>query len=200
MGIMEKCLRLLMPRGRPWALAGHGDALIAGLGVALERPRVDARAVLTEARPGTAVLMLPEWSEALGIRYDSTLPVADLQDRLAAIDTALADMTLNDLQEQINKELAGVTISEVSAASECGVAECGVELCGAVAGDYSPTYYDVDGEVMTEGQLARLVSILQHFAPLHLQACIIVGVEGLSSISEAGVAVCGLDECGNDGT
>jgi orotate phosphoribosyltransferase-like protein len=123
-----------------------------------------------------------------------------MQARLAAIDTALSDMTLNDLQAQIDKELTGVTISEVSASSECGVAECGVELCGAVAGDYSPTYYDVDGEVMTEWQLARLVSILQHFAPLHLQACIIVGVEGLGYTAECGVAIASLDECGNDGT
>ncbi len=171
-----------------------------GLGVTLERPRTAARAVLTEARPGTAVVLLPEWAEAWGIRYDPMLPVAETQARLAAMETALGDVTLNELQAQLDQELPGLVVSEPSASSEAGVEEAGVGICAADATEVSTVYYDVNGSLITEEQELRLLAVLQHFAPLHLVPHVLLTIEGLSSTSEAGEAVCGMDECGSDGT
>lgn len=200
MGVMERCLRLMFPRGRPWALAGDADPLVRGIAITLERPRAAARAIVAESLPLEATESLPEWCEDLGLAYDPTLPQADTRARVDATLCALGDITLNALQVQIDRELYGVIVSEVSSDSGAGADECGVARCGAVAGDYSDRYYDVDGTVLTEEQLARLTLILQHFAPLHLEACVIVGVTGLNSTSEAGAAVCGLEQTGSNGT
>jgi hypothetical protein len=187
MGLMERVFRLLMPRGRPWALAGDGDPLAVGLGVTLERPRTDARAILTEARPGTAVLMLPEWCEALGVRYDPTMAVADLQARLNAVLTAMADPTLNELQAQISRELPNIALSETSSDSECGTDECGVALCGALEGDFSSQFFDITGSIPDDSYISRLASLLQKYAPLHLQACTFnLNVLSVDESSEAG--------------
>ena len=201
MGVVATCLRLLMPRGRPWALAVDGEKLFEGIGVTLERPRAAARAVLSEARPGTAVLMLPEWCLALGVKYDPTTAVADLQARLDAIDTALADMTLNELNEQMHKEIPAVSIAEMLTAgdtSECGIAECGGDECNSTTSgaDIDPYQYLVYGTVVNDTEYARVLSVVQHYAPLHLIMQTNIVNLSASGTSECGVEICGIAECG----
>jgi hypothetical protein len=200
MRVVSTCLRLLMPRGRPWALAGDGEKLFDGLGVTLERPRTAARSLLAEARPGTAVLMLPEWCLALGVKYDPTMSIADLQARLDAIDTALADMTLNELNGQMHKERPSVNIMEMMTGntSECGVAECGADECNSTdsGSDIDPYQYLVYGTVQNDTEYARVLSVVQHYAPLHLIMQTSIVNLSASGTSECGVEICGIAECG----
>jgi hypothetical protein len=193
MGVAEKALRLLWPKGKAHALLGDSAKLITGLGVGLDRVHDAARMVLDESIPFRALVTLPDWHAALGIPYDSTLPIDSQRIRLDAVWSAVGGMTLNDLQEQVQKEFPGVFISEVSVTSECGLDECGVAVCNGQAGDYSPTFYDVTGEVNDDAELMRLGRILDHFAPAHLIANIIVDVLSITATSsEAGDDICGL--------
>lgn len=205
MGIATTALRLLLPRGRPWLLPGDGGKLAEGIGTTLERPRTAARAAIAEARPGTALLMLPEWCDALGIKYDVTLPVADLQARLAAQDTALSDLTLNEINEQIHRELPNISVIEITIPAEssiAGEAECGAEECGSeVTGtEINPYQYMLYGTLKDEAEEARLIAIVQRFLPLHLTPQYTITLLSASGTTEAGLDVCGIAECGNDGT
>lgn len=201
MGIAETALRLLLPRGSAWALAGDGDALIRGIAKSLERARAASDAMIANSKPGTASeTTLKEWHAALGQRYDPTLPIATQRARLEAFRTSAGGATVARLQAQINLEFSGVMVSEASADSECGLDEAGVSLCNAGDGDISPTYYDITGTVDTEDDVMRLGQIVARFGQVHLIATINVTVLSLSATSEAGLAICGLDECGNDGT
>jgi len=190
---MNTALRLLWPTGKAHRLLGDGSKLIDGLSLEPERVHVAARAVVDEAIPFRALVTLPDWHEALGIPYDPTLPIASQRARLDAVWSAVGGMTLSALQEQVQKEFPGVFISEVSVTSECGLDECGVAVCNGQASDYSPTYYDVTGEVNDDSELMRLGRILDHFAPAHLIANIIVEVLSMTATSsEAGDDICGL--------
>jgi hypothetical protein len=192
-GVANTALRLLWPTGKAHRLLGDGKKLMDGLGVGLDRVHDAARLVLDESIPFRALVTLPDWHEALGIPYDATLPIDSQRTRLDAVWSAVGGMTLNDLQEQVQKEFPGVYITEVSATGECGVAECGIAICNGQAGDYSPTYYDVTGEVNDDSELMRLGRILDHFAPAHLIANIIVDVLSITATSsEAGDCICGL--------
>jgi hypothetical protein len=204
-GIVTTALRLLLPRGRPWLLPGDGWKLAEGIGATLQRPRDAARSAIAEARPGTAVLMLPEWCDALGIKYDATLPVADMQARLAAQDTALGDLTLNEINEQIHRELPLISVIEITIPAEssiAGEAECGAEECGSeVTGtEINPYQYMLYGTLKDEAEEARLIAIVQRFLPLHLTPQYTITLLSASGTTEAGLDVCGIAECGNDGT
>jgi len=199
MGVMRDAFRLLFPRGRAWRLI-HDDPLTIALGEALEAARLAARKIVAEANPGTATDTLPEWHAALGLQYDETLPLATQRERLENIRLSVGGMTRNQLQEQVTREFSGVIISEVSATSECGAAEAGVEQCAGVEGDYSPVYFDVSGELNNDAEAARVAAIIAHFAPLHLVPCSSMTILGLTATTESGLAICGIEECGNDGT
>jgi hypothetical protein len=107
----------------------------------------------------------------LGIKYDPTIPVAELQSRLDSIDTAIGDLTLNQVQTQIQRELPLIFLTEVDASSEAGADECGVALCNAEDGDFSPQYYDVTGTLGDDGQIPILARLLARYTPLHLIPC-----------------------------
>lgn len=195
MGIMLKCLRLALPKGKAIRLI-LDDPMVKAIAAQLECVRSAIYLIPLEANPGTATYTLPEWHEALGQKYDPTRPIADQRARLEAQRLVIGGMTQYQLQEQINKEFLNVTVSEVSANSECGVDECGVSFTGASEGDYSPQFYDVTGSVGDEEQLARLATVFERFAPFHLTPCSTIDVEGLSVTSECGVALCGVEETG----
>jgi Uncharacterized protein conserved in bacteria (DUF2313). len=201
MSIAETAFRLLLPRGDAWALGNGGNALVRAVAKALERARVEAASIVAESRPGTATATtLKEWHAALGQKYDPTRDIATQRARLEAFNLSAGGATLERLQKQINLEFSGITVSDASADSECGADEAGVSFCGASPGDISPTFYDITGTVDTEDDVLRLSQIIAHFGQVHLIATINVTVISLSSTSEAGLAISGLDECGNDGT
>ena len=197
MGLMDKVLRLVWPKGRAHVLAGDGSSLITALGLVFDDARTTVRSIIGESRPGEAAETLAEWHEALGLEYDETRPVDEQRDRLEAVRYSLGGSTLNILYRQVAKEFPDIVISEVPAMGECGVAECGVAYCGGLECDYSPTLYDVSGTLLDEYQEARLDAILDHYAPLHLiPSTYGVVVLTLTISAETGLATCGLAECG----
>lgn len=197
MGLMDKVIRIVWPRGRAHRLAGHGESLLTALGAVLDDARTTARSIIAESKPATASDTLPEWHDALGLAYDATRPIDEQRNRLEAMRFSVGGSTLNMLQRQIAKELPDIIVSEVPAFGESGVAECGVAYTGGLTGDYSPTYYDVSGTLLDEYQERRLDAILDHFAPLHLiPSTYSVIILSLTATAETGMATSGLAECG----
>jgi hypothetical protein len=195
MGVMLKSLQLAFQRGKAIAPI-LDDVLISVLADQLETIRELIRQIPLEANPGTATYTLPEWHEALGQKYNPTLPIADQRIRLEAQRLAIGGMTLYQLQEQVNKEFPGITVSEVSATAESGVAESGVMRSGGVEGDYSPTYYDVAGTLDNDEQVKRLAAILERYAAAHLVPCSSIIVLGATATAESGVGLSGMIESG----
>jgi uncharacterized protein YmfQ (DUF2313 family) len=200
MTMSERSVRLALPRGIVWLLGGDGSALIAGISKSIERLRVAAFSVVDESRPGTATVMLKEWHEILGQPYDETLPVATQRARLEAFLTSAGGATRPKLQAQIDLEFSGITISEIKASSEASEDECGVAFCNGTDADISPDYYDVSGTLDTDKDADRLACILARFAPKHLISSSSLTVLSATGNAECGLSICGIEECGNDGT
>lgn len=193
MGVMTKALRTLMPRGLPWRFPGQAGQMVDGIGASLDRLHSDALLLIDESRPGTALVTLPDWHGALGVPYDATKPIADQRAMLDAMYCAVGGMTRNDLEEQIHKEFPDAYVAEVPTDSECGEGECGVAVCNGAPGDFSGQYFDVTGSVEDDAALMRLGRIIDHFAPAHLEPCIIVNVLALTATSsQCGDGICGL--------
>ena len=193
---MTDCLKLALPTFRDSLEGMKSDSLFTALGKVFEEIRTRIRQIPLEANPGTATYTLPEWHDALGKKYNATLPVETQRRRLEAAYLFAGGMTIYQLQEQLDKEFDDITVAEVSASAESGVAEAGVSICGAVEGDYSPKYYDVAGTVANEEELAHLAAVLEHFASMHLSPCSSLTVLGLSATAEAGVGLSGVIELG----
>ena len=200
MGIMSTALRSLFPRGNAWRLPGNIGLVVEGLADTLERSRTFLRAAIAESLPGTATSMLPEWHTALGRKYDATMSVANQRRMLKAVHTALGGVGINDLNGQMHKELESVNFSEIAfngATDECGVAECGGAECNStVSGlDANPYSFLVSGAVVDDMEAGRVISVLAHFAPLHLQPTSSLIILSDTSTSESGVDQCGISEC-----
>lgn len=148
MGIVQKALSLSFPKGRLWKFIGDAQNLIIGISLQFQAAKDQIDAAVTESFPGTAVETLPEWHEALGVKYDSTLPIDKQQKMLASIKTASGTATKPGLELQISKEYTGLTLTE------------------RPGGD--PLAYEVTGTVDTIQDARRIGAILAHFAPLHL--------------------------------
>ena len=201
MGMMERTLKRLFPPGRAWWLPGNMGLLVEALAVSLETARAFIRAIIAESVPWTAISMLQEWHAALGVRYDSSQSVAFQQRMLDAVQTAPGNTTLNALNAQIQKELADVTFSEIAyggttsiaGESECGSDECNSDVPGTDANPYS---YLVSGTVENDAEAGRVISVIAHFAPLHLTATSALVILSDTGTTECGIATCGIEECG----
>jgi hypothetical protein len=152
MGLIQNALRQLFPRGRPWLLPGGGGQLVDGLADTLDRPKAALQVILSEALPGTATAMLPEWHTALGQKYDSTVPIENQRLTLAAIHTNIGGVDMVRLNTQIQKELPGCFVSDPASLSE--PLNC---------------YYVNSPVALTDYEYMRLWVILSRYAPLHLQ-------------------------------
>lgn len=195
MGVMLDSFRLAFPRGR--AFDGIRDSsLVKAVGGQLETLREIVRKIPLEANPGRATYMLPEWHEALGKRYNSTIPIDEQRRRLEAARFVIGGMTMRQLQEQIDKEFEEIVISEIPTNSEAGVEECGVSYTHGVEGDYSTMYYDVAGTLDNDEQALHLAATLERFAPTHLVPCSSLNVLSASPTAETGVGTCGIEETG----
>lgn len=194
MGLMRRVLDLLVPPGAAWLLPGGAGDLADGLADTLERPRTFARSALAETLPYTATDMLEEWHEALGQAYDPTQTLTAQRTKLDAIMTATGGVKINDLNNQLHKELPNVDVEEISVSAEVGEAECGVAECAGVDGDIDPFRYIVTGTVDNDDEAARCQAILAHFAPLHLVPYSELVILTDSATAEVGLAVAGLAE------
>jgi hypothetical protein len=200
MGIMQNTLRSLFPRGSAWRLLGNIGAVVDGLGDSLERAHAFIRGILAELRPGSAVSTLPEWHTALGRRYDATMTVAFMQRMLAAVLTARGGVTLQDLNGQMHKELTAVNFSEIAYGGMSSIAyesECGADECNSIiAGtDANPGFYLVSGTVQDNNEAARVISVIGHYAPLHLMPTSSLIILSDTGTTESGLDTCGIAEC-----
>lgn len=203
MGLMQRALRLLFPPGSAWRLLGILDDFVDGLADTLERPRTFLRSCLDEIMPYTATFMLEEWHEALDQKYDPTQTLQKQRIMLDAIQTAVGNSTLNQLNIQMHKEMPDVDVSEIieeDTTSECGVAECGIAECASTleGPEINPYLYRVEGEVEDNFNAARIAAVLEHFAPLHLVPLSKLVILSDSGTSECGIAECGIAECGSE--
>ena len=201
---MRRVLDRLHPPGSAWRIIGDLALLMDGIADGLASARVFIRGALAESLPLTATQMLPEWHAVLGQRYDPTQTQEYQRRMLDAIWTAFGGVQLNQLNAQMHKELAGVDISEIietDTTSECGVGECGLAECGSTleGSEVNPFIYLVSGTVENDTEAARVIAVIQHFAPLHLTPTSSLVILSDSGIAECGVAVVGLAECASTG-
>lgn len=201
MDLMQKTLRLALPKGHAWLAPGDAGLLVDGIAISFGRLRTFLRGILAESQPLTADSLLPEWFAALGLLYDSTQTLADRQARANMEHTSVGGQSLDYLQTQVNREAPDITILEgsdtVSAGylGEAGVGEAGIAETGSGT-ENGYLYYTVLGYVQDRDQYNRLVAILQRIFPLHLQPYNLSIILSEFGLAEAGIAETGVAEAG----
>lgn len=192
MGVVVDTLRSVFARGR-LNLTRDGDAIRSGVGDALQDLRDEARTIIDEGWPGTAVDQLPAWHDTLGVAYDPTArSIAEQQTMLAAMETAIGGLTLAKLQAQLDKEFGGrVVVSEAYIIGIMGIAKCGLARCGLSTATIYAYGYDLTGTVYSSVEAARVVAILARYAPAHLRPNSL-----LTDLSATAVGIVGLGRVG----
>ena len=201
---MRRVLDRLHPPGSAWRIIGDLALVVDGLADSLARVRTFIRAAWAESLPLTATDMLEEWHAALGQAYDPNQTPEFQRRMLDAIWVAFGGVQLNQLNLQMHKELEDVDISEIyetDTTSECGVGECGLEEAGSTlsGSEVNPFIYLVSGTVENDDEAARVASVIQHFAPLHLTSSSSLIILTDSGTAECGLESCGIAECGSTG-
>ncbi|QCO13987.1 DUF2313 domain-containing protein [Azospirillum brasilense] len=89
----RSALQALLPRGRAWPRdAGTVQwQVLDGLAAVYERQTADAAALLVDAFPATATLLLPEWEASLGLPDACTGPAVGLAERRRRVVSKLID-------------------------------------------------------------------------------------------------------------
>lgn len=192
MGLIKSALRSLLPSGRAFWLRDQGDKVLDGVSVPIETAKTEARSVIPESWPGTAVDSLEAWHRTLGIKYNPGRTADDQRVMLQATETAKGGSSITLLQTQLNKEFPQVVVSESLFSSEAGDDECGVAECGADAGTVNYLSYDVTGEVPDDVSALRIAAILKRYGPAHLSPNPILTNLAAISSSEAGEDEAGL--------
>lgn len=192
MGLVKSALRSLLPSGRAFWLRDQGDKVLDGVSVPIETAKTEARSVIPESWPGTAVDSLEAWHRTLGIKYNPGRTADDQRIMLEATETAKGGSSITLLQAQLNKEFPQVVVSESLFSSEAGDDECGVAECGAESGTVNYLSYDVTGEVPDDVSALRISAILKRYGPAHLSPNPILTNLAAISSSEAGEDESGL--------
>ena len=201
---MRRVLDRLHPPGSAWRIIGDLALVMDGLADSLATARLFIRAAWAESLPLTATDMLEEWHAALGQAYDPTQDPEFQRRMLDAIWTAFGGVQLNQLNEQMHKELEDVDISEIyetDTTSVCGVGECGLAETGSTleGSEVNPFIYRASGTVENDDEAARVASVIQHFAPLHLTPLSVLIILTDTGTAECGLGVVGIAECASTG-
>lgn len=168
MGIMASTIRLHMPRGQAHVPAGDGKNLFNTFAACAEKVRADIDQLAKESQPGTAKYLLPLWMQAIGISYDEKLPLEKNQARAEFEYTFRGTMQPDRLEERIQLEFPGITVTEPTTSPHCGEAECAVTVCGNYKSVYGGESFVVSGTVETPEDYQRLKGLISKYAPLHL--------------------------------
>jgi hypothetical protein len=199
MGVVLSSLRSLIQgkRGR-LDLKADGGNILAGTADAVEDLKTQGRTVITESWPGTAVDTLPQWHDTLGVAYDPTArSIAEQQTMLAAMETAVGGSTLAKLQAQLDKEFFGrIVVSEAYVIGIVGQALCGLARCGLASPIIYAYGYNVTGTVYSSTEAARVVAILQRYAPAHLQPNSLLTDLSATAVGLVGIARVGIARVG----
>lgn len=192
MGVIRDSLRSIFTKGRATWLRDQGEQVLQGISDPIETVRTEGRTIMRESWPGTAIDTIPQWHRTLGVVYDVGKTLADHQIMLEAMMTAQGSMAIGKLQEQIQKEFPGITITETLVDSQSGEDECGIAVCGDTTGLIDYTSYNLIGEVNDDSGAPRLLAILARYAPAHMSPVSDITILTTDSTSEAGVDECGL--------
>ncbi len=199
MGIVERALRLLFPKGLAWTLPDVLGTFVGALALSFDRLRLFLRGVLDESLPGSADDTLPEWFETLGLAHDSSQPLATRQATAEGQYTATGGQSFSYLQDQMQRELPEVFLNEspledTGVSAIVGIARVGV----ARVGKGNPAFsYFVRGFVDDSTQFARMLAILQRIFPLYLEPVIGVTNRSILGIGRVGVGHVGTARVGN---
>jgi hypothetical protein len=170
MGIIKSAFSRLLPGGRAWRASGWFGLVIDGLALSIESAKTFLKNILMESIPKKSTLLLPEWYSALGLRYDENLTLSQLQSRADLAFTSIGGSSLEYLESQVNRELQGVVVEEIS-------------------GD--PFDFKLKGFVFTLSEFTRLIAIVQRIFPLHLVPNYEIIILTETDTAKTGLAVCG---------
>lgn len=201
MGIVSRSLHLLFPRGLAHRLPGQLGALVDALALSVDRWRLFARGAISESVPGTADETLADWYAGADVPYDSSLPLATRQARIAAVYSATGGQSFGYLQDQLQAELPELYLQE-AAIEDAGVsAASGVGRSGIMrAGAGNPLHsFSVLGFVDTTEEYNRMLAIIARIFPLHLGPIFGVSITTLLGLARAGIAKSGVMRAGNTG-
>jgi len=157
--------------------------------VPVETLKTEARTIIDESWPGSAVDMLPQWHNTLGVAYDPTArSIAEQQTMLASMETAVGGNTLELLQAQFDKEFDGrIVVSEATVIGLTGLCVCGLARCGIATAITYTLGYNISGTIYSSVEASRVQSIIARYGPAHLTpnslltdpSAIVVGITGL---------------------
>ena len=200
MTVTERAFRRLFYSGHATKLPGTIGLVVKAITMSFDRLRAFYLQIPSEAVPKTAVLTIPAWYQALGLPYDPTTGLSDLQARADAAWSQTGGQSLNYLNGQIQKELPQVYIQEVlfpggpPANQQAIDARVGLGHVGAMrvsASDAGMSYL-VIGTVPDRPKYNRLQAIIARIGPLNLWPAFIIQIT-----SELGAARTGVGHVGN---
>lgn len=203
MVITERSLRRLFPPGHPFKLPGSIGAIISGLSQSFFRLRAFFLTITTEAIPFYAVITLPAWFQALGLTYDSTRALSDLQAQADNVWSATAaGQTIASLNASIQKELPQIYLQEnlfpggpqnTGVPARLNIGRCGIMRIGA----YDPSMvYGIQGTVTDRPHYNRLLAIFARIASLHLAYIWYGTIQSELALARTGIEQIGLARIG----
>lgn len=227
MNIIVSMILRLLPLGSAWkVITGCIKGFTFGTSLEFVRLKDFFFNSQIEFIPDSSVDLIEEWYEALGLSYNGTLPLADLQAKAKAFDIAVGAQDIVYLQGLIDDADIDVILIELiypeatrtgSVTARCGIAFCqgnivevfseasgitgvgrtGLARTGGVIVESTLLFhYLVTGNVRNREEFTVLIALLQKFAPGHLVP--IFDVELLSDFARCGVATCGISRTGKD--
>jgi len=191
-GIIGKAVRRLLPAGMAWR---GNHLLIEGLDAALDRVRDYLRAIVSEARPGSADATIDEWINLLRLSVPVDLPLSGKQAAAAAEWAAIGGQSLEYVNAKIQAVFPDIYIEEVGGAEAgtAGVGEVGAAVT-ETTNEYTFNYY-VYGVYPLYRDFSRLQGIIARIAPLHLVPIYSVTTTD-RDVARANIAATGLARCG----
>jgi len=210
MGIMQKTLRSLLPKGHPWRLNGTFGAVVDALSLSLDRLRTFLWSVIDESNPGTAEDTLREWYAQLGLKYDPTATLKNRQDRARVAQTSIGGQSKDYIEVQLQRAYPNVFLDEVEVdfSMQAGAGVAGVLVASDYpswvptgdldSGEWHVFYYQVRGEVQTPLELTAITDLLDRIAPAYLEPVFNVDILSITGTAQAGLASTGIMRSGKE--
>jgi len=179
--IIDKALKKLFPAGLAWKqLAFFIQALRSGSSIQINESRIFLKDLQREFLPITADDTIQEWFELLGLTYDGTKTLEDLQ-----IEATSRYIQIGGQWEEYIEGIIhdagftgidiigqGIMIPEIQS-SVCGVALCGDAVCQNFEnGGHDSTwwaYFIVSGLISGDQSSFILDNLVNFLRPGHLQ-------------------------------